>query len=102
MKHRHKTISKAHRKSSNARSQFGSFEKYGKEVRKLVDILVTEFSRNGYFTLDTVMNDVMFKIFLNSMSLNQLGSSSKVKRAFGGKEQFRQAMRDLQDILYQD
>jgi type I restriction enzyme, R subunit len=89
-------------RASKARSQLGYFEKYGREARKVVDILVTEFFRNGYFTLDTVMNDLMLKIFLNSLPLNKLGSPSKVKRAFGGKEQFRLAMRDLQNVLYPD
>jgi type I restriction enzyme, R subunit len=89
-------------RASKARSQLGYFEKYGGEAREVVDILVTEFSQNGYFTLDKVMNDVMLKIFLDSLALNKLGSPSKVKRAFGGKENFRKAMRELQDVLYQE
>ena|GEM_PF-915627 len=89
-------------RASKARSLLDTFEKYGKEAHELVDILVTEFSRNGYFTLDKVMNDVKLKIFLNSLALNKFGSPTKVKRAFGGKEQFRQAMSVLQDALYQE
>jgi type I restriction enzyme R subunit len=89
-------------RASKVRSQLGYFEKYGKEARQVIDMLVTEFSRNGYFTLDNVMNDVKLNIFLNSPPLNKLGSLSKVKHSFGGKEQFRQAMRDLQHVLYQD
>jgi len=69
----------------------------------VLDVVLAKFSEDGYMTLDKVLDDAaMLEIFLSSPSLNTFGRPSKVMRAFGGKEYFHQAMRELQDIIYQD
>jgi hypothetical protein len=40
--------------------------------------------------------------FLRFLPHNTLGKPSKLVRAFGGKVRFEEAMRELQDLLYQD
>jgi len=69
----------------------------------VLDVVLAKLSEDGYMTLDKVLDDAaMLEIFLSSSPLNTFGRPSKVMRAFGGKEHFHQAMRELQDIIYQD
>jgi len=69
----------------------------------VLDVVWAKLSEDGYMTLDKVLDDAaMLEIFLNSPTFNTFGRPSKVMRAFGGKEHFHQAMRELQDIIYQD
>lgn len=90
-------------RANQVRSQPGYFEKYGRAARQVLDVVLAKFSEDGYMTLDKVLDEAaMLEIFLSSPPLYRFGRPSKVMRAFGGRERFRQAMRDLQDILYQD
>ncbi len=69
----------------------------------MLDVVLAKLSEDGYMTLDKVLDDAaMLEIFLNSPTFKTFGRPSKVMRAFGGKEHFHQAMRELQDIIYQD
>ena len=49
-----------------------------------------------------VLDQSRLVYFLRSLPHNTLGGPSKVVRVFGGKDQFRKAIRELQDLLYQD
>ena len=90
-------------RAKRVHSQPGYFEKYGEAARKVLDAVVTKFSEDGYITLDKVLDDAaMLQIFLSSPPLSRLGSPRKVMRAFGGRERFHKAMRELQNIIYQD
>jgi len=75
-------------------------EKMKKQVGNAKRVARSHFNLQ---TLDKVLDDAaMLEIFLSSPPLNTFGRPSKVMRAFGGKEHFHQAMRELQDIIYQD
>jgi type I restriction enzyme, R subunit len=78
------------------------FEKYGEAARKVLDVLVTKFAEDGYATLDKVLDDSQLVNFLSAPPFDTFGRPLEVVRAFGGKDQFREAMRELQDIIYQD
>jgi type I restriction enzyme R subunit len=78
------------------------FEKYGKSARHVLDVVLTRFSENGYMTLDDVLDQSRLIYLLRFLPYNTLGKPSKLVRAFGGKVRFDEAMRELQDLLYQD
>jgi type I restriction enzyme, R subunit len=89
-------------RADRVRSQPGYFEKYGKAARKVLDTVLTRFSVSGYRTLDDVLDQSRLSYFLRSLPENTLGKPSKLVRAFGGNVRFDEAMRELQDLLYQD
>jgi type I restriction enzyme, R subunit len=89
-------------RADKVRSQPGYFEQYGKAARNVLDVVLTRFSANGYMTLDDVLDRSRLVYFLRSLPHNTLGSPSKLVRAFGGNVRFDEAMRELQDLLYQD
>jgi len=89
-------------RADKVRSQPGYFEKYGKSARHVLEVVLTSFSTNGFRTLDDVLDQSRLIYFLRSLPHNTLGRPSKLVRAFGGKFRFDEAMRELQDLLYQD
>jgi type I restriction enzyme R subunit len=88
-------------RANRVRSKPGYFEKYGEAARKVLDALVTKFADDGYATLDKVLDDGQLVNFLSAPPFDQFGRPLEVVRAFGGKEQFRQAMRELQEVIYE-
>lgn len=85
------------------RSQPDYLAKYGSAARRVLDVVLGKYVEDGHVTIDKVVDKgAMREIFLSSPLFQPLGGPSKVMRAFGGKGHFHQAMRDLQDILYQD
>ncbi len=89
-------------RANHARHKPGYFEKYGPAARKVLEALVTKFADDGYATLDKVMDDGEFVNFLSSPPFNQIGRPLEVVRAFGGKDGFRAAMRELQAVIYEE
>ena len=89
-------------RANNARSKPGYFDKYGEAARKVLDALVAKFADDGYATLDKVLDDGQLVNFLSSPPFSEFGRPLEVVRAFGGKDQFRAAMRELQQVIYQD
>jgi type I restriction enzyme R subunit len=89
-------------RANKVRSKPGYFEKYGEAARKVLDALVTKFADDGYATLDKVLDDGQLVNFLSAPPFDQFGRPLEVVRAFGGKDGFRQAMRELQEVIYQD
>jgi hypothetical protein len=69
---------------------------------KVLDVLVTKFAEDGYATLDKVLDDGELVNFLSAPPFGTFGRPLEVVRAFGGKENFREAMRELQEAIYQD
>ena len=80
----------------------GYFDKYGEAARKVIDALVTKFADDGYATLDKVLDDGELVNFLSSPPFNEMGRPLEVVSAFGGKDNFHQAMRELQEVIYRD
>lgn len=89
-------------RAERVRSKPSYIEKYGKSARKVLDVVLTRFSANGYMTLDDLLDQSRLVYFLRFLPHNTLGKPSKILRAFGGKVRFDEAMRELQDLLYQD
>jgi type I restriction enzyme, R subunit len=89
-------------RANNARRRPEYFEKYGEAARKVLDVLVTKFAEDGYATLDKVLDDGQLVNFLSAPPFDTFGRPLEVVRAFGGKDQFREAMRELQSVIYQD
>jgi type I restriction enzyme R subunit len=89
-------------RANKVRSKPKYFEKYGEAARKVLDVLVTKFAEDGYATLDKVLDDGELVNFLSAPPFDTFGRPLEVVRAFGGKEHFREAMRELQEVIYQD
>ena len=89
-------------RANKARSKPAYFEKYGEAARKVLDVLVTKFAEDGYATLDKVLDDGELVNFLSAPPFDTFGRPLEVVRAFGGKDNFREAMRELQEVIYQD
>jgi type I restriction enzyme, R subunit len=89
-------------RANKVRSKPEYFEKYSEAARKVLDVLVTKFAEDGYATLDKVLDDGQLVNFLSAPPFDTFGRPLEVVRAFGGKEHFREAMRELQEVIYQD
>jgi type I restriction enzyme R subunit len=48
-----------------------------------------------------VLDDGQLVNFLSAPPFDQFGRPLEVVRAFGGKDGFRQAMRELQEVIYE-
>ena len=89
-------------RANKVRQKPGYFDKYGEAARKVIDALVTKFADDGYATLDKVLDDGELVNFLSSPPFNEMGRPLEVVSTFGGKDNFREAMRELQEVIYRD
>jgi type I restriction enzyme R subunit len=89
-------------RANKVRSKPDYFAKYGEAARKVLDVLVTKFAEEGYATLDKVLDDGELVNFLSAPPFDELGRPLEVVRAFGGRDNFHEAMRELQAVIYQD
>ena len=89
-------------RANKVRSKPGYFDKYGEAARKVLDVLVAKFADDGYATLDKVLDDGELVNFLSAPPFSEFGRPLEVVKAFGGKDQFHTAMRELQEAIYQD
>jgi type I restriction enzyme R subunit len=89
-------------RANKVRSKPGYFDKYGEAARVVIDALVTKFADDGYATLDKVLDDGQLVNFLSAPPFSEFGRPLEVVSAFGGKDNFRAAMRELQEVIYQD
>jgi type I restriction enzyme, R subunit len=69
------------------------FDRYGPEARKVLQRLLDKYEQHG--TAQFVLPDV-----LQVPPLSDLGNVSEIARLFGGAEQLRVAVTDLQQYLY--
>jgi type I restriction enzyme, R subunit len=88
-------------RADKVRSKPGYFDKYGQAARQVLDALVTKFADDGYATLDKVLDDGQLVNFLSAPPFDEIGRPLEVVRAFGGKDQFHKAMRELQQVIYE-
>lgn len=84
-------MTRAMRASRVARSQF--LEKYQGVARKVLELLVTIYAREGVKEVDDIA-------VLRSEEFRSMGGVVKVIKAFGGKEAYREAVLDLENALY--
>ncbi len=71
------------------------FNKYGEQARAVLDALLVKYADEGMFNLDDVS-------VLRIPPLTELGTPVQLINAFGGKDKFVAAVRDLQAALYQE
>ena len=71
------------------------FAKYGAKARGVLDALLTKYADDGVLNLDD-------PLVLTIPPLTELGTPVQLVRAFGGKEGFVEAVRDLEAALYQE
>ena len=71
------------------------FTKYGEQARAVLNALLEKYSDEGIVDLDDVN-------VLRILPFSKLGTPVQLIDSFGGKENFEQAVRELQDTLYQE
>ena len=71
------------------------FRKYGYQARTVLNALLDKYADEGVLNLDDAN-------VLRIPPLNTLGTPVQLLKAFGGKDQFIKAVRDLQSALYQE
>jgi type I restriction enzyme R subunit len=69
------------------------FAKYGEQARAVLDALLEKFSDGG---LDDIENMSVLKV----QPLSELGSMVEIVEWFGGKDEYRRAVRELENELY--
>ncbi|TAH51761.1 MAG: DEAD/DEAH box helicase [Chloroflexota bacterium] len=87
-------------RANKVKSKPHYFEQYGNVARKVLDALVAKFADDGYATLDKALDEEQLVNFLSAPPFDKIGRPLEVVKAFGGKVQFRQAVRELQLELY--
>lgn len=89
-------------RANNVRLKPDYFDKYGAIARRVLEALVSRFADEGYTTLDKVLDDGQLVNFLSAPPFDEIGRPLEMVRAFGGKDSFRAAVRELQTLIYQD
>lgn len=69
------------------------FAKYGELARKVVDALLDKYSDDGFADLEN-------PAIITLDPINRLGTAPEIIRAFGGRESYATAVRELTDALY--
>ena len=71
------------------------FTKYGPQARAVLDALLTKYADEGVLNLDDAH-------VLKIAPFTSMGSVLELVRAFGGKQEFEQAVQEMQTELYKD
>ena len=71
------------------------FHKYEDKARAVLDALLVKYADEGVFNLDDVT-------VLRISPLSELGTPVQLLKAFGGREGFVEAVREMQAALYQE
>jgi type I restriction enzyme R subunit len=74
------------------------FEKYGDTARAVLDALLEKFADSHTHTDVPELENLAV---LRVDPLSQLGTPVELVRAFGGKDQFQKAIRELEDALFE-
>lgn len=69
------------------------FAKYGEQARAVLEALLDKYADEGIEHIETIN-------VLRVQPLSKLGTPVEIVRMFGGREQFDQAVRDLESALY--
>ena len=71
------------------------FHRYGEQARAVLNALLAKYADEGVFNLDDVT-------VLRIPPLTELGTPVQLLKAFGGRESFVEAVREMQAALYQE
>jgi type I restriction enzyme R subunit len=69
------------------------FTKYGEQARKVMEALLDKYADEGIAPIEDVS-------VLNVQPFNAMGRPLEIIKGFGGKVQYQQAVRDLEEALY--
>lgn len=69
------------------------FTKYGEEAQKVLEALLEKYADEGVTNIESME-------VLKVQPINQLGSPFEIISAFGGKQEYEKAIRDLECALY--
>ena len=71
------------------------FTKYGEQAKAVLDALLAKYADEGVMNLDDAN-------VLRIAPFSELGTPLQLVKAFGGKDEFEQAVQDLQAELYKE
>jgi type I restriction enzyme R subunit len=89
-------------RSRNVRQKPEYFEKYGETARNILEVLLEKYADQGLETLEKVIEGKSLTGLLSLPPFNQMGRPVELVRAFGGKDQFQSAVRDLENYIYKN
>ncbi|HRO64933.1 MAG TPA: type I restriction-modification enzyme R subunit C-terminal domain-containing protein, partial [Candidatus Dojkabacteria bacterium] len=69
------------------------FEKYGEEARKVLQALLDKYSDEGIMSLEDMQ-------VLKVQPINQFGSPVEIVSYFGGREQYVEAVQQMEQLIY--
>ena len=69
------------------------FNKYGANARKVLDALLEKYASEGISQLENSK-------VLGLDPFRQMGAPAKIATFFGGKQQYNQAIKELEDLIY--
>ena len=69
------------------------FNKYGKNARKVLEALLDRYADMGISQLENIST-------LKLDPFRQMGAPSKIATFFGGKQQYNQAVKELEELIY--
>ena len=69
------------------------FNKYGEQARKVLEILLEKYAVDGITQLEN-------RKVLSLDPFRQMGSPAKIAKFFGGNQQYRSAVKELESLIY--
>ncbi len=81
------------RQRANNVKQRNYFAKYGEQARAVLEALLDKYADEGIGTIEA------FNV-LRVQPLSQFGTPVEIVRLFGGKDQYEQALRELENAIY--
>lgn len=87
-----KPVTRAERANHVKKKDF--FSKYSGEVRRVLEILLDKYISQGIAEVEDIK-------VLSLSDFEKYGKPSKIVKLFGGKQQYEQAVRDLEDSIYE-
>ena len=69
------------------------FSKYGEQARKVLETLLEKYADEGIGNIENMQ-------VLKVQPLNQFGSALEIVKFFGGKDQYQQAVHELEQEIY--
>ncbi|MBM96338.1 MAG: restriction endonuclease [Oceanospirillaceae bacterium] len=82
-------------RASNARKRKDVFSRYQDSAQAVLDALLDKYADNGIASIEDIK-------ILRLPPFDQLGTAPELVKAFGGKPGYQQALKELEDQLYQD
>jgi len=69
------------------------FTQYNEQARKVLDALLDKYADGGVSNIETME-------VLKVQPINEIGSPFEIIRAFGGKQEYEKAVKELESAIY--